>query len=112
MQSSSINQKDQKETEEKDTSDEGKRKKKKVAKQVKNPNPNSAWKTCMNEKWDTVFKNKTKDGPVLSCGVLGCLKYHGKMFCYDDCRWKASHCVLTGEDESKLDKYIKELRGE
>ena len=89
------------------TSDENKRKKKKQAKQAKNTNPNPKWKTRLNENWETVFKNKTKDGPTLSFGGQGCLKYHCKLMCYDDCRWKSSHIDLNKEDSATLDKYIK-----
>ena len=96
-----------------DSTNEKRKKKKKVVKQVKNQDPNPAWKCRIDENWDTVFKNKTKDGPTLSFGSKGCfIKYHGKLICYDDCRWKDSHCTLIEEDEKKLDKFIKELRGE
>ena len=41
-----------------------------------------------------------------------CLKYHVKGICYSDCAHKASHCIITGDDKIKSDKYIKTLRGE
>lgn len=106
-----INKDTDKEIEDRD--DGSRKKRKKQAKQEKNPNLNSKWKLRLNENWDTVFKNKTKDGPVLSFGCQGCLKYHAKNgVCYDNCRWKASHKELSEADLKLLDKYISKLRGE
>ena len=74
---------------------------------------NSNWKLRNNESWDTIFKGKTKDGPMLSLGCKPCLKSHVKGICYSDCQNKASHCpIVNEEDIKKTDDFIKSLRGE
>ena len=80
--------------------------------QVRNTSQYPDWRLRHSEKWDTLFKNKTRDGPMLSLNTRPCLKYQVKGLCYSDCPFKASHCTLTSEDRSKTDRFIKELRGE
>ena len=88
------------------------KKKKKQVEQERNLDPVHNWKMRLDERWDTVFKNKTKDGPTLSVGGRPCLKWHCKLFCYNDCRNKASHRVLVGNDKLKTEQFIKSIRGE
>ena len=82
------------------------------ASQVKNSNVIKDWKLRVDEKWDTIFKNKSKEAPSLSVGSKACLKYHVKGLCYSDCPFSQSHCSLIEDDKKKLDSYIKNLRGE
>ena len=70
------------------------------------------WKLRNSEKWETVFRNKTNEGPDLSVGCKPCLKYHVKGLCYSDCRHQSSHRVLEKDDIMKTGKQIKKLRGE
>lgn len=79
---------------------------------VRNANIQSDFKLRVNENWDTVFRNKSTDGPNLSVGCKPCLKYLVKGVCYSDCRWKASHGQLSAEDTATTLQYIKQLRGE
>ena len=79
---------------------------------VRNPNQKSDWKLRNNEKWETVFRGKSRNGPILSIGGKPCLKYHAKGFCFEDCTFLNSHKNLNEEDEKATDNYIKELRGE
>ena len=48
---------------------------------------------------------------MLSIGCQPCLKYLAKGFCYPNCHFKAAHCTPVGEDEKKIDNFIKGLRG-
>jgi hypothetical protein len=50
---------------------------------MKNPIKDKNWKLRVDEIWDTTFKNKSKDGPMLSCGCKLCSKYHAKGICYN-----------------------------
>ena len=77
-----------------------------------NPAVVNDWKLRPSESWNTVFREKTVEGPSLSMLCKPCLKYHVKGLCYDDCKHKASHCALVGEDKKKTDDFIKSLRGE
>ena len=95
-----------------DTELESKKKKKKQAERVKNTNPVSDWKIRLDETWENVFRNKTRDGPMLSTGCKPCLRWHAKLDCFDDCSNSASHTVLAGCDKVLTDKFIKEIRGE
>ena len=70
------------------------------------------WKIKPSESWDDIFMNKTSISSILSMGCRACLKFHVKWMCYIDCRHKAAHTVLQGDDKVKLDNYIKVLRGE
>ena len=79
---------------------------------VNNPNILDAWKIRSNEKWETVFRHKSINGPVLSTGCHPCLKYQCKGWCFKDCANRASHTQLKNEDKSKTDSFIKSLRGE
>ena len=102
-------------TEDQSDDEFGRKKKKKsqqVAEQVKNLSQVHGWKLRHNEKWDTIFKNKSRDGPQLSGGVKPCLKYHVKGVCYTDCPFRQSHKQLVGEDKRKIERLINELRGE
>ena len=80
--------------------------------QIRNSNQVPCWKIRQSEKWDTIFKNKSRDGPALSLHCKPCLKYQVKGLCYSDCPFKASHVSLNNDDKSKTDRFIKELRGE
>ena len=94
-----------------DETDQKKKKGKLVQKEL-NTNQNPDWKLRQDESWDSVFKNKTNGGPILSMGCRLCLKFQSKGICYSDCAHRASHCVIIGDDKVKSDKYIKTLRGE
>ena len=91
---------------------DSKNKKKKVVEAKRNLDMVQDWKLRPTETWDTVFKNKVKEAPILSIGCKPCLKYHVKGICYSDCMNKDSHCKLQGEDKEKISKFIKSLRGE
>ena len=78
---------------------------------VKNDNIPQEWRLKDGEKWETVFRNKTHEGPTLSTGSKFCLKYWVKGVCYDDCKHKASHAELNEQDRETGDNYVKELRG-
>lgn len=93
-------------------SENSKKRKKQQAERVKNTNPICSWKLRLNETWETVFRNKTKDGPLLSMGCKPCLRWHAKLDCFDDCNNIASHTTLCGSDKEKTDAFIKEIRGE
>ena len=79
---------------------------------VKNTQRVEEWKLRRGESWTTVFRNKTIEGPLLQAKCHPCLKYHVRGSCYADCRNKASHCQLRGEDKNKVNQFIKSLRGE
>ena len=79
---------------------------------VRNSNRVEQWKLRHGESWNNVFRNKTIDGPLLSTQCHPCLKFHVRGSCYADCRNKASHCNLNSEDKTKVDQFIKSLRGE
>ena len=79
---------------------------------VRNGTRVEQWKLRHGESWNNIFRNKTIDGPLLSTQCHPCLKYHVRGSCYADCRNKTSHCVLNSDDKSKMDKFIKSLRGE
>ena len=70
------------------------------------------WKLRNYEKWETVFMNKTSEGPYLSVGYKPCLKYHVKVLCYSDCIHQFSHRVIEKYDIMKTVNHIKQLRGE
>ena len=70
------------------------------------------WKLRHSEKWDTIFRNKTRDGPTLSTNCKPCLKFHVKGLCYSDCPFRCSHKSLSSEDKVLTTNFIKELRGE
>ena len=86
--------------------------KKKKFESERNTNVTREWKLRPSEAWDSIFQNKTNDGPTLSLSCKPCLKYQVKGICYSDCKHKESHKTLLGDDKTKTDKYIKELRGE
>ena len=86
--------------------------KKKKFESERNTNVAREWKLRPSEAWDSIFQNKTNDGPTLSLSCKPCLKYQVKGICYSDCKHKESHKTLLGDDKTKTDKYIKELRGE
>lgn len=79
---------------------------------VKNPALVPEWKMRNNESWNTVFRNKTIQGPMLTMNCHPCLKYHVRGSCFNDCRNIASHCTLSGDDKGRVTKFIKSLRGE
>ena len=71
--------------------------------QVRNNNLKGDLKLRQNESWNTIFKGKLKDEPMLSIGSYGCCKFHSKGVCYDDCIHKGSHKELnTRGDAGKL----------
>jgi hypothetical protein len=79
---------------------------------VINPSIVSEWKLRQNEQWETVFRHKSVNGPLLSMGCHPCLKYQCKGWCFKDCANKASHTQLKNGDKEKTSKFIKSLRGE
>ena len=84
-------------------------KKRKQGDRIINDSPVQSWKLRQDENWDVIFKGKTNNGPSLSMNCKGCLKFHVKGICYEDCLHKASHCLLTGNNKLKTDSYIKSL---
>ena len=70
------------------------------------------WKLRQNEQWESVFRHRSTDGPMLSMGCRPCLKYQCKGSCFEDCTNKASHVKLQNEDKTKTNIFIKQLRGE
>ena len=79
---------------------------------VKNNNQVNSWKLRNNETWNTVFRQKTVEGPLLSLSCKPCLKFHVKGHCFSDCKQKASHCSLKDDDFNKTNEFIKTIRGE
>jgi hypothetical protein len=79
---------------------------------VQNTSMNEDWKLRQNEKWETIFRHKSIQGPLLSMGCHPCLKYQCKGWCFKDCANKASHTKLKNDDKTKTDNFIKSLRGE
>ena len=69
------------------------------------------WKLHNFEKRETVFMNKTNEGPYLSVGCKPCLKYHVKGLYYSDCRHQSSHRVPENDYILKTGKHINQLRG-
>ena len=94
--------------------DEGSRnnKKQKETKRHVNRNQEREWKIRASEQWESVFRHKSTEGPVLSMGCRPCLKFHCKGACFDDCSNKDSHVNLKDDDKSKMTSFIKQLRGE
>ena len=86
--------------------------KKKKFESERNTNQVREWKLRPGESWDAIFQNETNDSPILSMCCKACLKFQVKGICYSDCKQIDSHKILQGDDKKKLDKYIKELRGE
>jgi hypothetical protein len=82
------------------------------AERIQNTAMNEDWKVRPNEKWETVFRHKSIQGPLLSVGCHPCLKFQCKGWCFKDCANKASHIKLKGDDKIKTDTFIKSLRGE
>ena len=78
----------------------------------RNPDRVEEWKLRNGESWSNVFRNKAIEGPMLNTRCHPCLKYHVRGSCYVDCKNKASHCVLKGEDTKKVSEFIRTLRGE
>ena len=78
---------------------------------VMNSNILDAWKVCSDEKWETVFRHKSINGPLLSTGCHPCLKYQCKGWCFKDCANRSSHIQLKNEDKKKTDNFIKSLQG-
>jgi hypothetical protein len=79
---------------------------------IRNTNLKEALKMRQNESWNTIFKGKSKEGPMLSIGTYGCCKFHSKGVCYDDCAYKGSHKELNTRDAGLYADYVKKLRGE
>jgi hypothetical protein len=79
---------------------------------VRNHKQINEWKVRSSERWDTVFRAKSRHGPTLSIGGKPCLKYHVKGFCFEDCGLAESHMELNDEDRELTANFIKELRGE
>ena len=70
------------------------------------------WKMRSGENYDTLFKDKVKQGPILSMGCKGCHKYHNKGWCFPDCNNKESHRKLSEKDSKQFGSYCKQCRGE
>ena len=79
---------------------------------VKNEKVIKEWKLRHNEKWDTIFRGKSREGPTLSMGCQPCLKFHVKGMYYNDCNSVKSHVDLKNADKEKTGSFIKGLRGE
>ena len=79
---------------------------------VRNTSQIREWKLRNDERWETVFRSKSRQGPTLSVGCKPCLKFHAKGFCFDDCALIKSHATLNSEDNKATTNFIKELRGE
>ena len=79
---------------------------------VQNEKVVTQWKMRPNEVWNTMFRNKAIEGPLLSMRCHPCLKYQVRGFCFVDCRNRASHCLLTGSDKEKVNSFLKGIRGE
>ena len=79
---------------------------------VRNNDMVGDWKLRRQETWQNIFRNKTIEGPMLSMQCHPCLKFHVRGTCFEDCRNSISHCTLKGHDKSRVDKFIKTLRGE
>jgi hypothetical protein len=94
------------------SSSHDKSKRQKKIEQVRNDKMVADWKLRQNEKWETVFRSKSRDSPTLSFGCAACLKFHVKGVCYTDCALLASHRELSGNDKEITNTYIKKLRGE
>ena len=92
--------------------EEKSQKKMKETKRHVNRSQEKDWKIRQNEQWESVFRHKSTDGPILSMGCRPCLKYHCKGSCFDDCSNKDSHVNLKNDDRSKTTAFIKQLRGE
>ena len=82
------------------------------AQRMINQSMNQNWKLRPNERYETVFAHKIKEGPRLSHGGPGCHKFHNKGVCYDDCPHKGSHRILDGNDKKVFDEFCKKCRGE
>ena len=83
---------------------------KQEATMIRNEDIVQEWKLRENEKWNLIFRHKTKDGPLLENRCQPCLKYQVKGFCFDDCKFKNTHHKLQGKDYTITDNYIKKLR--
>ena len=88
------------------------KKSKQSADRVTNPSIVDKWKIRQNEQWETVFRHKSVNGPVLSTGCHPCLKYQCKGWCFKDCANRASHIQLKNDDKDKTGAFITRLRGE
>ena len=95
-----------------DTADTPPKKARAAPVMIRNNNQIREWKLRNDEKWETVFRSKSQQGPILSIGCKPCLKYHAKGFCFEDCALLKSHVSLSPEDTVQTANYIKELRGE
>jgi hypothetical protein len=84
----------------------------KVFEHDRNPALRKEWKLRQTENWDTIFRAKSHEGPILTLGCQPCLKYLVKGVCYSDCSLIKSHCELNPCDVKKTDEFIKSLRGE
>jgi hypothetical protein len=95
-----------------DPSEPDRNKRQRLFEQIRNNSMRQEWKLRQNENWDTIFRAKSHEGPVLSFGAKPCLKYHVKGMCYTDCTLTASHRELNQEDGQKTEAFIRKLRGE
>ena len=88
--------------------------KKKISANVRITNDKmvAEWKLRAGESYETVFKDKVKNGPILSMGCRGCHKFHNKGWCYPNCKNSASHTDLMGVDSNKFGSYYQVWRGE
>ena len=77
---------------------------------VRNEQINEEWKIKENENWNQTFRHKSKEAPMLSMNCRACLKYHVKVFCFQDCNFKDSQTDLSGDDFKRTDSYIKSLQ--
>ena len=70
------------------------------------------WKLRPNEIYETVFKEKVKQGPISSMNCKGYDRHHNNGFCYTAYNNKDPHCKLYENDKKTFDAYIKQLKGE
>ena len=89
-----------------------KKRQRQESRKVANNNQETKWKLRQNERWETVFREKSRGGPRLSMGCAPCLKFHCKGWCFEDCAFKKSHKRLNAQDKERTDAYDKSLRGE
>ena len=70
------------------------------------------WKLRSGENYDTIFKDRIKQGPILTMECKRYHKYHNKGWCFPDCNNKESHRKLSENDSRKFGSYCKQCRGE
>lgn len=88
------------------------KKMKQEAVMVRNDDAEEAWKLRPGEKWNQIFRYKSRDRPHLSTYCKLCLKYHIKGFCFTYWNFRGSHMKLVGDDFLRTEEYIKSFGAE